>query len=1001
MTTITIESNRSNSIDVNDTNSEWKTTIPDGLIIEKGDVVSIDSVMINSMSESDTMIEFVGKTGLKYDNLNIYDRAVKLDFSYYITNRQQFNFNIPKNALQLDYNIRSKTFGGPDFSTYVNFQRNYPINALEGFSTDVTAVPRVYVEIDESLNPAFMQPSPKLNNPSTDKLYIGLGEYVGPYFYNDLVINNVWQPITSDVILSVKEGFNSPASISENLTSQLHQRTGDADNWTTEFVEPLKFFINTTSGAITYTPLTVITDKTYKTFPTCTGRLFYERIKGKWNSSFNGEKDIGGNIVPAGVNYNADQAPSVFYQYIMTADKNYYQAMTTLYSYLQKNPVGSITPNVIGLYRNFSIHTGANGDINKLYEVNGRDVGLIGNNIALIDNLPSGLGEISYYNNLIGEQTNPQAKTLNLVNKNIISTNIFFNKNNIDNAIIPYFELNPIIDTDSSVINPFYFGRVDDQISQGSLNRMAQLSTSILQINPLDVGNNVGNSYITQRNQLSNGTTQNQVAMYGNNSFQFNKHFIYPIFPDSNFNVVNAMNNNIIGCENLFPHRADSIFMTSHPSGNINDLKAIWADNVLNTGVIPVFIKSQDSATDSRLGSNAYLIPFIGFIYKKSENPINAHPSAGEYCLIDPSLNVCDLSIIATTQKNQDETQPYPQANTGATVNTDPQTYSACITVGSNDCLINFDGNFSKFTFSQLHTASNTGNGQFQNPYEPPSSNALQNIMSVNEKVAMFCNTDPDFQIRSYNSIQASSKVVISSQCGISLTSISLLVDNGDNLLNSNFLKLTQLNKNYYKNCLLDILGFNFNQLMPPYGKQNNSFNRGNYNLYLNDGTPYQQYNNVVKEFTTNAYISSSDQISFSQMAGYENSNNLIVPSGNLGLGNIAQSNVNADSDLLIAYALPRKLAYSYLVIYSDIIKNSNRYFGGITGSQILPALGYVSRSFETGNFFFGSGNFTEFLVDKDYVITDIKTKIYMPDGSPVKNLGNNCTVIYKIIKNV
>ena len=115
----------------------------------------------------------------------------------------------------------------------------------------------------------------------------------------------------------------------------------------------------------------------------------------------------------------------------------------------------------------------------------------------------------------------------------------------------------------------------------------------------------------------------------------------------------------------------------------------------------------------------------------------------------------------------------------------------------------------------------------------------------------------------------------------------------------------------------------------------------------------------------------------------------------NLGATNTFQGVfTNAESDELVARQLPKKLDFSYLVVYSNIIPNTNYYSAQ---SVRVPAMAYVTRSFTTGDFFFSSENPT-YIIDKPYIITDFETRIVLPNGADAE-IDDNSTIIYKIVK--
>ena len=106
---------------------------------------------------------------------------------------------------------------------------------------------------------------------------------------------------------------------------------------------------------------------------------------------------------------------------------------------------------------------------------------------------------------------------------------------------------------------------------------------------------------------------------------------------------------------------------------------------------------------------------------------------------------------------------------------------------------------------------------------------------------------------------------------------------------------------------------------------------------------------------------------------------------------------INAVSDSLVAVNLPAKLDYSYLIVYSNIVQNT-QFYGGGNGQQKIPAMAYVSRNYSTGDFFFGQQSSWSYIADKEYIITEFDTNITLPNGLPAP-IENNSSIIYKITK--
>ena len=102
-------------------------------------------------------------------------------------------------------------------------------------------------------------------------------------------------------------------------------------------------------------------------------------------------------------------------------------------------------------------------------------------------------------------------------------------------------------------------------------------------------------------------------------------------------------------------------------------------------------------------------------------------------------------------------------------------------------------------------------------------------------------------------------------------------------------------------------------------------------------------------------------------------------------------------ADYIIPRNKPSLYSYSHLVIYSDIVAHASNYIGSDKNTSI-PAVGYVSKSFVTGNYIYGQESPLVFTVERPYQISDILVDIRLPDGRPA-NLDPNSTVIFRVVK--
>ena len=147
----------------------------------------------------------------------------------------------------------------------------------------------------------------------------------------------------------------------------------------------------------------------------------------------------------------------------------------------------------------------------------------------------------------------------------------------------------------------------------------------------------------------------------------------------------------------------------------------------------------------------------------------------------------------------------------------------------------------------------------------------------------------------------------------------------------------------------------------------------------------------MVIPFTTNAFISGSTSIDLT--TNFSN-----MPMKNLGgLRDRISVSATAETDSLIAANLPQKLAYSYLVVYSDILETQSTYLGG-SYLTTLPAIGLIYRNYDASDYFFSFANDWSFYVDKKRVLNNFTVEIRLPNGLPVP-INDNSSILFKVVK--
>ena len=237
-------------------------------------------------------------------------------------------------------------------------------------------------------------------------------------------------------------------------------------------------------------------------------------------------------------------------------------------------------------------------------------------------------------------------------------------------------------------------------------------------------------------------------------------------------------------------------------------------------------------------------------------------------------------------------------------------------------------------------------------------------------------------------------------QGGSTILSLTAYEEGSDN-------RPVEVNKDNFGATLLGRLGFVYADLFAEYGLAYNEYSsiaQKNFKEY-----PYQ----ACKPITTNANYQSSMAYAFGTQI-YSNSttnsvNNTsvggtgIAPqpyqignSYDLNFNNNIATNINTTSVIIKATTLPKRLAYPYWIIQSNIIPSSN-YVGRNGNKNNIVAV--LNRAYLSGDYAYGMGGDMIFKVENPATITEITTGIFNNDFSSLL-LGDGCCVIYKITKN-
>ena len=277
---------------VKEQNSQWQTTINQGgLQINPGDSITISSTQINLRGEPDQCLEFSGSTNSTFKE-QILDNKVEAEFGFYITNRQQYNMNLPLITHQTMGNVSwlfrnytmPRVLDDGSLETVEDnwkaFHTSYPCAAIEGcakrhsstaFGSETTVQSPegakngiimawwevINSNLDSQENVAGQQgiylcgrnntiSVPIANGnfeiacPNETRMYVCKNDYMGtlnlsatrfgPCAYSETLV-------VQDIEFEVPEGFITPSSLGSDLSTVFHERLGEADNWSNESVD--------------------------------------------------------------------------------------------------------------------------------------------------------------------------------------------------------------------------------------------------------------------------------------------------------------------------------------------------------------------------------------------------------------------------------------------------------------------------------------------------------------------------------------------------------------------------------------------------------------------------------------------------------------------------------------------------------------------------------------------------------------------------------------------
>ena len=112
-------------------NNQWKTRLESGVKIDVGDEIQVEAVMVNTRGSPEETIEFSG-IGSVQSATDVIDNKVMARFQKYITNRQQFNCNLPLLYTTCKRDPQGSNYGYVALDNFTEFMGAYPYRGIEG-----------------------------------------------------------------------------------------------------------------------------------------------------------------------------------------------------------------------------------------------------------------------------------------------------------------------------------------------------------------------------------------------------------------------------------------------------------------------------------------------------------------------------------------------------------------------------------------------------------------------------------------------------------------------------------------------------------------------------------------------------------------------------------------------------------------------------------------------------------------------------------------------------
>lgn len=385
-------------------------------------------------------------------------------------------------------------------------------------------------------------------------------------------------------------------------------------------------------------------------------------------------------------------------------------------------------------------------------------------------------------------------------------------------------------------------------------------------------------------------------------------------------------------------------------------------------------------------------IPFIGLIYKKQRVQNIPVPTFGEMIGVSRSFSDLKCAKVISTQKDGG---PDISADGKDLFNQSGEDYVTTVNVGAADAQFKYNETLNRITLESLHTQLRIGQTQhnFSDNVVAVDANAdgslgLPGAPDLVQRTHFATPVCRDSHVHPWNPKpgiprgRTGAWALMSAQTGVGIVGVS----------NANGAVNHSSPSDEWTDCLWAKMGYELEDLLPVFTNAQLLYNSNLYRKSVLQNSLHTKYINQCSPLTTNGVVATDQMVSLvTNQSGLP----LFLAPGSIR--NVGQASLEQIADYIIPQNAPARFTYSHLVIYSDIVPHGS-YIGSKQNSEI-PAVGYVTKSYVTGNYIYGQESPLVFTVERPYQISDILVDIRLPDGRPA-NLQPYSTVIFRVIKN-